>query len=383
VADFRLFIQPGGKVGIGTSAPSNRLHVDDILGIRQKYMYLSGDKGWSSLTYNAYHDAQNQNWTFPDSSDVAVTIEMDDRRGAGGRFEVWSTTLADKSHWIQRFGIDGENGNVFMVHQGGNVGIGTATPGAKLQLVGGDLMWGNKSRLQTDQGGSIELGGDNSTAGTGTPYIDFHFSGKAEDFNTRIINDADGQLSVIAPSTRVTGVLNVQGARTYLLGLDGANHHWIMCGGTQEGVNNAIGLIFNGGGANQFHTGPGWTKGFLIDHPLDPEKSYLQHATLEGPEAAVFYRGEAHLEKGKVTIHLPDYFEALVREEGRTILVTPIAEDDEAISLLAVSAIKKGAFTVTSTDQKNPNQRFYWEVKAVRNDVAELNTVVPKKKEKN
>lgn len=140
VADFRLFIQAGGKVGVGTSAPSNRLHVDDILGIRQKYMYLSGDKGWSSLTFNAYHDAQNQNWTFPDPSTVAVTIEMDDRRSVGGtvggRFEVWSTTLAAKSSWIQRFGIDGETGNVFMAHQGGNVGIGTANPQALLDVAG-------------------------------------------------------------------------------------------------------------------------------------------------------------------------------------------------------------------------------------------------------
>src|SRR6266853_507010 len=379
VADFRLFIQAGGRVGIGTAAPSNRLHVDDILGIRQKYMYVSGDKGWSSLTYNAYHDAQNQNWTFPDSSRVAVTVEMDDQQGAGARFQVWNTTLGSKSSWIQRFGIDGESGNVFMAHQGGNVGIGTTAPAAKLQVVGGDLMWGNNCHLQTDQGGSIELGGDSSTPGTGTPYIDFHFSGRTQDFNTRIINDADGQLSVFASSTRVTGDLSVLGARTYLLGLDGVNQHWIMAGGTQEGVNNAIGLVFNGGNNNTFHTGPGWLKGFLINHPLETEKSYLQHATLEGPEAAVFYRGEAHLNKGKATIRLPDYFEALVRKEGRTILVTPISEDGEPVSLLAVSAIKKGAFTVISADQKNASQRFYWEVKAVREDVAELNPIVAKK----
>jgi hypothetical protein len=136
VADFRLFVQPGGKIGIGTSAPSNRLHVDDILGIRQKYMYLSGDQNGSSLTYNAHRDAQNQNWVFPDTSHAAVTLEMDDQQGAGARFQVWATTMADKTHWIQRFGIDGETGNVFMAHQGGNVGIGTANPQALLDIAG-------------------------------------------------------------------------------------------------------------------------------------------------------------------------------------------------------------------------------------------------------
>jgi hypothetical protein len=381
VADFRLFIQAGGKIGIGTSTPSSRLHVDDILGIRQKYLYLSGDKGWSSLTYNAFHDAQNQNWQFPDSSRPAVTIEMDDQQGAGGRFQVWSTTLGAKSAWIQRFGIDGESGNVFMAHQGGNVGIGTASPAARLQVTGGDILWGNNCRLQQDQGGSIELGGDNATPGAGTPYIDFHFAGLTQDFNTRIINDADNQLSLFAGSTRVTGNLSVLGARTYLLGLDGANVHWIMAGGTQEGVHNALGLFFAGGNNNAFHTGPGWLKGFLIDHPLEPDK-YLQHATLEGAEAAVFYRGEARLDKGKTTVRLPGYFEALVRKEGRTVLLTPIAEGNDPISLLAATEVKRGSFSVICADEKNMNQRFYWEVKAVRSDVAELEVVYEKRKVK-
>ena len=51
--------------------------------------------------------------------------------------------------------------------------------------------------LLDDQGGSVELGGNESTAGVGTPYIDFHYSGKTQDYNTRIINDADRMLSVV------------------------------------------------------------------------------------------------------------------------------------------------------------------------------------------
>ncbi|MBD2624721.1 tail fiber domain-containing protein [Microcystis flos-aquae FACHB-1344] len=64
--------------------------------------------------------------------------------------------------------------------------------------VQGEINWGNSSRLQSDQGGSIELGGDSSTPGRGTPYIDFHFAGLTQDFNTRIINDANGRLSLVA-----------------------------------------------------------------------------------------------------------------------------------------------------------------------------------------
>ena len=52
------------------------------------------------------------------------------------------------------------------------------------------------------------------------------------------------------------------------------------------------------------------SKFFRIDHPLAPERKYLEHCSLEGPEAAVYYRGEARLLDGVATVVLPDYFEA-------------------------------------------------------------------------
>ena len=80
-------------------------------------------------------------------------------------------------------------------------------PGTDLEVR--SLKWGNNSRLQIDQGGSIELGGDNATAGTGTPYIDFHFNGKTEAFNARIINDGDGRLTLQVPVVRAIGNVGI------------------------------------------------------------------------------------------------------------------------------------------------------------------------------
>ena len=77
------------------------------------------------------------------------------------------------------------------------------------------LIW-DSSRLVVDQGGAIELGGQNSIANPvsdGRPYIDFHYgTGSAEDRNVRVINDADGQLTLEASTVRVTGNLNVEGS---------------------------------------------------------------------------------------------------------------------------------------------------------------------------
>ena|SRR5215204_1872076 len=102
--------------------------------------------------------------------------------------------------------------NLVNFTRAGNVGIGTKNPVAKLHLEGGGIRWGNGSVLTTDQGGSIELGGDSGTPGAGTPYIDFHFRGLTQDFNARIINDADGQLSVVASALSVTGDVLLPGA---------------------------------------------------------------------------------------------------------------------------------------------------------------------------
>ncbi|CAE6956644.1 shufflon system plasmid conjugative transfer pilus tip adhesin PilV [Paraburkholderia domus] len=65
-------------------------------------------------------------------------------------------------------------------------------------------------QLQADQGGSLELGGNNSKAGTGTPYIDFHQAGQGvQDFNVRIVNDKNDHLSIQAANGQ--GALQVQG----------------------------------------------------------------------------------------------------------------------------------------------------------------------------
>ena len=119
-------------------------------------------------------------------------------------------------------------------------------------------------------------------------------------------------------------------------------------------------------------------KQFMIDHPLDRENKFLVHAAIEGPEAAVYYRGEAELINGTAIVQLPPYFEALTSKEGRTVQITSKIQPDEPASILGASAVQDGQFQVHVLNGVNPSQQFFWEVKAVRADVEPLVIEEPK-----
>lgn len=72
------------------------------------------------------------------------------------------------------------------------------------------------------------------------------------------------------------------------------------------------------------------TKSFKISHPLHPEKMYLEHGSLEGPEHGIYQRGRAS-GVGKVTVKLPDYFEAL-SENDITVHITSRIDDSLFVS---------------------------------------------------
>jgi hypothetical protein len=98
----------------------------------------------------------------------------------------------------------------------------------------------------------------------------------------------------------------------------------------------------------------------------------LTHASIAGPESAVYYRGESRLSGGRAVIHLPDYFESLTSKAGRTVILTNVDGFDRlAVQSRAGSQVSGGSFIVVS-DNAASTQRFSWEVKAVRADVPAL-----------
>ncbi len=351
VADGRLFIKAGGYVGVGTITPSNKLHVDGYSGIRQNKLHLSGGDGWSSIAYNAHHNDANNTWVIPDAARKAVTIEMDDAGGVP-RFEVWSlATAGDATTWTQRLRINGDTGDAFVVHNGGRLGVGTTNPVGRLTING---------IVQPQQGTLTIFSSDADFAydGGSDGLFVFKDTGGKTAFlggNIGIGTTNPGKTLEVAGAVRISGRLGTNGLDPdsgYPSGWGGGIHTWDLVAD---------------GSISSPH------KYFLIEHPLDPQNKYLLHSTLEGPEMAVYYRGEARLSDGECTIVLPPYFEALTRRGSRTVLLTPKYEAEEPVSLLAASDVDGGRFTVRATGGKaNPEQLFYWEVKAARADVAPL-----------
>jgi hypothetical protein len=111
------------------------------------------------------------------------------------------------------------------------------------------------------------------------------------------------------------------------------------------------------------------TKNFRIPHPLKAGLD-LVHASLEGPEHGVYYRGTARLRDGRATVRLPDYFEALTRPGDRTVQLTARGREPFALSH---GGVADGAFEVFGA---RADGEFDWEVRAARADVPALDTEV-------
>jgi hypothetical protein len=242
-----MTIQDNGNVGVGVTDPSNRLHVSGTTGIRQNALYISGAEGGSSLTYNAHRNAANTDWVFPNTNRAAVTLEIDDLSGKQPRFQIYTTTSTNTQSWVQRLAIDGNSGNVVMAHNGGNVGIGTGTPGRRLTVAAtSEHVQLLRSRAETTGGKTLflELVQDDPNGRTVPevfPAIRFHHGSRfwhriearsdGIHFRTGDLN-SDAYVRIFAEGAIVTGMIVMWTGQASQIPVG-----WALCNG-QNGTPN-------------------------------------------------------------------------------------------------------------------------------------------------
>jgi|26BtaG_2_1085354.scaffolds.fasta_scaffold00001_104 hypothetical protein len=103
-------------------------------------------------------------------------------------------------------------------------------------------------------------------------------------------------------------------------------------------------------------------KNFIIDDPRDPANKFLKHASIESNEILNLYRGVATFDgSGQVIVHLPDYYEAINKNESYQL--TPIGA--AMPNLYIAEKVNMGTFVIAGGV---PGKEVSWTITAERND---------------
>ncbi|MBL7748862.1 MAG: hypothetical protein JNM19_15600, partial [Chitinophagaceae bacterium] len=389
----RFVIQDGtGNVGIGaTVSPSYKLDVEHggSTGIRSK--------STSSFSVVDIDGA---------SGDAAL-------RFAKAGVNQWNTRNRPADDYYEIFELGG-GGSRFVIQDGtGNVGIGeTTSPSYKL-----DVLHGGSTGIRSRSSGSFSVVDIDGASGDAAlrfqkagvnqwnirnrpadDYLEiFELGGGGSRF---VIQDGTGNVGIgetTSPSYRLdvlhggaTGIRSRSSATFSLMDIDAANGdaalRFANAGVNQWNIrnnpaNDDLQIFELGGGGERMRientTGNVVVNGnlskgggsFKIDHPLDPENKYLYHSFVESPDMMNIYNGNAVTDaSGKVTVQLPDYFEALNMEYRYQLTV--IGSFAQAIISKEVAGNKFEIATST------PNVKVSWQVTGIRHDAyANMNRI--------
>lgn len=114
------------------------------------------------------------------------------------------------------------------------------------------------------------------------------------------------------------------------------------------------------------NTGATGTKSFRIDHPDDPENTYLLHYSSESPFPQNFYSGNVTTDaKGYGWVQLPAYFEKINTNVKYQLTVVDGENTDDFVLAKVALKVKDGRFLVRTNA---PNVTVSWRVEADRND---------------
>ena len=397
----RMRIDSSGNVGIGTTSPVGQLHLEDSSSAAINSIILSNTDNTADNRVNILFTTNDNSG----DSDVGSYIQsrFTSRSTDGVSGVLAFATANDGNNPIEHMRID----------EAGDVGIGTTTPGNKLEVrdttdssaTGLGFFVQNPSIEATAE--TLRVRGETSAdalsitqAGSGN-IAQFYDSNA----NPTVTIDNDGNVGI--GTTSPTYELTVNGD----IGRDDnsslkfrsgevadtkqqAFHFYTVTDGDPAGGFFAIktkddytylstgrsyerNYFLRGGNDFSVDVQGALSKGsgsFLIDHPQDPKNKFLSHSFVESPEMRNMYYGQAETGSNKkAAIQLPDWWQALNGENKSeyNYQFTPIGE---FCDFYVSSEIEGNKFEVTSD---KANCRFSWMVSGIRHDAfAETHRVV-------
>ncbi len=369
--------QTSGFVGIGTATPTDILVAQSASGSQARITVVAGGFG------------QQPGFQMGWPGNVNAGILRTDLAGAnGGDVSLWSKP--DGGSVTQRVTILGS----------GNVGIGTTTPGYKLEVhpvADGNIVIRPGSDFGAGYGGGgIQSVNDAHTVATmlvlgGTPIVMNGNVGIGIPAPTALLHISGGNLRAEGPAYfGVTGGNVGIGTTTPTalleIGTNGTTAQGLLVHGGDGGAGTTIAnFVKNGGTSALFVRGNGavgvgtttpnytfevsgsmgaTTKSFDIPHPTLPGRR-LVHGVTESPEHSVFLRGRL---VGSGVVAFPHYWSGLVRPESITVQLTPIGAPQGVVYVSGDPTV--AGFTVAGAPAESLN--LFWRAEGERADVAQL-----------
>ena len=366
-AQRTLTILGTGNVGIGTTAPTGRLHIEHDSTLSSPTLRLHETEAeFARLEFTNTNTARK--WQIAGYIGSAV---------AGDRLNFWNSAVGD----ILSIGGDGTvvatNPSTYEYAFALHGIISSTSPGPYSAAVRGHNngtgasgigVWGSQDGSGWGVYGTSVSGigvRGYASAPSGTTYGVYGESASQD--GRGVFGDATatsgGAFGVYGRSASPSGagVFGLAAASGAAFGVGGvtystASSSYGVIGGEPSG--GAGHAVFADG--TLAATG---TKSFQIDHPLSPETHYLNHFCTEGPEPYNVYRGTVVLDaNGEAWVQLPDYFEAINRDPSYhlTAVGAPMPNLHVAVK------IQNNRFKIAGGA---PGKEVSWRVEAIRNDL--------------
>ena len=334
----RMRLTRDGKLGIGTTGPAFSLDIKSTLATAGRGTTTSTSSASTGLTGVA---------------------------GAGTGVSGTSTSLygvTGKGGYAGVRGDAGPYGGIFAGSGSGSIGVYGSGQGYGVYGAGSTYgMYGSGSTYGMYGSGPTGVYGSGSTNGV---------TGKTSNVNgAGVFGDGNGgQYGVHGQNGRTAGTRGDSGYvgawgqgttyGVYGLATDTVNQTYGVFG---QASNGAAFALWAQGNAHVAGTLSKTAGSFKIDHPLDPERKWLQHSFVESPDMMNVYNGNVVLDgAGTAVVELPDYFDALNTDFRYQL--TPIGASAPVYIARKVSGNKFGIAGGT------PGLEVSWQVTGIRQD---------------